>query len=423
MTTADSDPLTGLPRREAFQTAVAAALRVPDAIVGVVLIDIDEFAGFNGVLGRATGDAALVELARRVVREVGKDALVARFAEDEFAVMLRDTGPAALRELAQLCLGVVRQPMSGRHLLLTASIGTAIAPTNASEGWELLNQAAVAQFVAKSSGRDRVVAAKPLLRSQIERSVCDGIAEGRFGLNYQPIVTLGETPRLAGVEAYLRWHHPTRGLLFPAKFLPLLEDPRLACLIGRTAIEAAAVQARRWIGQRVDFGRITLNLSLHQLREDALVEDIESSFGRAKVALAKLALDLPGDVYMLASDVAVRARLDRLRAAGATFAVDSGPAAGFDLAALQRLPIDCLRLHRTFADGLSPIEFNRITLAARSAGIVLIAEGVETVEQRDALAAAGCDCAQGWGLGRSMPAAKIGPYIDRLTVDPVRKAA
>ncbi len=423
MNATNLDPLTGLLTRAAFQLAVEDALREGAAGVGIILIDIDEFIGFNSVLGRAAGDAALIELARRVAREVGENGLVARFADDEFAVLIQQTTPVDLADLARLCRGVVRQSIEGRYLLLTASVGTAIFPADATQGWELINQASVAQFVAKSSGRDRVVTAKPLLRTQIEKSVRDGIVERQFGLNYQPIATLGDQPRLAGVEAYLRWHHPTRGLIFPAKFLPLLEDPRLACLLGQTAINSAVAQARLWMSRRFDFGRITLNVSMHQLRGDALLADVQTALGRNTVPASRLALDLPTDIYSMVDRQYVVARLNALRSMGVSLAVESGPAKQFDLGLLKRLPITCVRLHRTFANALSPLEFNKLINAIRADGLLIIAEGIETAEQRDDLAAAGCDCAQGWGIGRSMPAPKIMAFAERLTLDYARQVA
>jgi len=423
MSVPDVDRLTGLITRLGFQVAVAAALRKRDAAVGLILIDIDEFAGFNGVLGRAAGNAALIELARRITHEMGRDALIARFADDEFAVLLHDTDAATLRDLARLCLGVVRQPLKGGALLMTASVGTALSPIDATEGWELINQAAVAQFLAKSAGRDRVVAAKPLLRKQIERSVHEGIAERRFGLNYQPIITLGDQTRLAGVEAFLRWHHPTRGLIFPAKFLPILEDPRMALILGEDALRSAAEQACTWIKRRFDFGRITLNVSMHQLRSETLPDDVSAIFARENVPHSRLSLDLPTDVFTLTAQPDAVARIDRLHALGVTLTVDAGAAEAFDLDVLRALPIASIRLRRGFADDLSPLAFNRLMRSVHEAGLTTIAEGVETVEQRDMLAAAGCDMAQGWSIGRPMPPARIATFAERLTFKPRHDAA
>ena len=254
----------------------------------MILIDLDRFADFNAVTGQAVGNSVLVELARRLVLEVGSRGTVARIDGDEFAVLLTPCTAADVRELAQLALGAVRQPVKGCSVTLTASIGTAIAPEDAAVGWELLNLAAIAQFVAKSAGRDRQAAAKPLMRAQIEKSVREGIASGSFGLNYQPIVTLADPPQLVGLEAFLRWHHPTRGLIVPGNFLPVLEDARLARLLGEAALREAATQARKWLDARLAFGRISLNVSMHQLREGDLAREIQTIFAARAVPVTTL---------------------------------------------------------------------------------------------------------------------------------------
>ncbi len=418
-----SDSLTGLPGRGAFFALVAEALARSEETVGVILIDIDGFGGVNAVLSAQMGDKVLIELATRLVREVGEKATVARYGGDEFAVVMAGCTAATLRELAQSCLAVVRQPLPGVQLLLTASVGTAIGPKDAAEEWELINFAGLAQFVAKTAGRDRVVAAKPLMRKQIERSVRDGVASGAFGFAYQPIVTLQGSPRLVGLEGFLRWHHPSRGLIFPGSFLPLLEDARMARLLATFALGEVAAQARLWLDRQLDIGQVALNLSAHQLREGGLVREIESALAERRVPLTMIALELPSDAYLLPDLASLRATLETLRARGITVTVDSGPSASFDLAALQRLPIDCIKLGRTFDKDPSVARTANIIQAIHAADLIVGAEGVETVEQHDLLASAGCDRAQGWRIGRPMPAGKLPAFITRLDVASAREAA
>ena len=341
-------------------------------------------------------------------------------------MLIPGIGADRLREYGQQCCRIVRQPdaATGAGLSLTASIGSAQSPSDADTAWELMHRAGVAQFCAKSSGRDRALSFKRSLSAQIETRVAACVREGNFSLHYQPIVTLTEPPRLAGFEAFLRWRHPARGLIFPADFHAVLEEPRIARLLGTAALVEAIAQVRRWIDAGIAFGRVGLNLSTVQLREEDLASEILALFATHRVAPDRLSLELPEDIYLLADLGPVRATLERLRAAGVHLAVDGWAQGEFGFEALLGLPIQELKLDRALVQDPAAEDRLAHTIArARTLGVTVTAEGVETALQRQRLADLGCGQAQGWRIGRPMAAARVPAFVARLAGEEAKLAA
>ena len=421
---ADSaDALTGLPGRAAFHAELAARFR-GERDCAVIVIDIDSFGAFDRARGSDGGDAMLKSLATRLPAAVGPDCFAARVDGDEFAFIVGETDPARLLELGQACMATVRAsvPESG-GLGLTASIGMAAAPADADEAWALVHAAHVAQFVAKSTGGNRALSAKPTLSAQIEKSVREGIAMGGFSLNYQPIVSLAPDGRLCGFEAFLRWHHPTRGLIFPADFRAVLEEPRAARAIGSEALTQAVYQLRRWKDAGVEVGGVSLNVSMVQLRDGDFAGEVLERLKARSVPGSRLTLELPEDIYLTPDLVPIRASLDRLVEAGVRLAVDGWAQGALAFEDLKRLPIEEMKLDRAFVSAADPAQLRAIVDSARGVSLSVTAEGVETADQAAMLAAVGCGRAQGWYFGRPMPSAKVPVFVTKYADGGARKAA
>jgi len=368
------DPLTGLPGRAEFHVALAAALTSPNAEIGILLVGIDDFGNVRKMLGHAVGDAVLKSIGERLAKEAGDAAMVARTGDTEFALLV--PGIEANAHCAD-----------------------------------------VAQFVARSTGRDRALSSKPSLRTQIERSVRDCIAMGNFSLHYQPIVTFAEPTRLDGLEGFLRWHHPTRGLIFAGDFRPVLEEPKAARMIGSAALTEAVHQLRRWTDTGVEVGRVSLNISAVQLREGDLADEVLALLAKRGVKPDRLALELPEDIYLEPDLAPIRVALERLRDVGVRLAVDGWAQGALDLDELKRLPIEELKLDRAFVQAVANADdLGRIIGAAHAAGVMVTAEGVETTEECERLRDLGCDRAQGWLIGRPMAAIKLPAFLQKLAI-------
>ena len=424
---AQCDPLTGLPGRAAFHARLSAHCErlAPGSQLGLLLVDIDMLRLVNDTFGRDAGDTFLREFASKLAAAVGDEGTVARIEGDEFAVLLphltdADELAAWARRLCQLIRATCGANDS--EVSLSASVGAAIAPDDAANAWALIQCADIAQFCAKSSGRDRALRYRPSLRAQLETRVQACAASGNFGLNYQPIVTIGGQPKLVGLECFLRWRHPTRGLLFPGDFRPVLEDGRVALVVGASVLDEATQQMRRWLDQGVAFGRVAVNVSAVQLRTADFVEQLLARLARHRINAGRLSLEISEDIY-LADDIAAIARtLDRLRAAGVSLFVDGWAGGGASLETLRRLPIHGLKLDRILVQTLATEPLRALIAEARDMGVMVVAEGVETHDQLARLSSMGCPEAQGYLIARPMPAAKVPMFVQRLGTE-LRAAA
>lgn len=412
------DELTGLIGRAAFHERLATLCERPDAAVALALVDLDMLRCINETLGRPSADVFLVDLARRLEPIVEGDGFAARIDGDEFALIQPGIDdPTALKVWAAGIAATARAPVKveGVEFALTASVGAAMLPLDADGAWELIRSADVAQFVAKSTGRDRAVPYKTSLRTQIENRVKECVASGNFGLHYQPILTLAEPRRVVEVECFLRWRHPARGLLFPGDFRPVLEDRAAALLLGGFVIDEAARQIRRWIDQGVAFGRVSVNLSAAQLRLPDFARDVLARLAAKRAPPAQLSVELPEDAYVSGDLALLAAQLERLRGEGVRVVVDGYAGSAATLSELQRLPIDALKLDRSVTQ--EDRAANRLGLWVKRAadhGVAIVAEGLETAEQLERLVELGCTLAQGYFLARPMAAAKLPDFLKRL---------
>jgi diguanylate cyclase (GGDEF)-like protein len=420
---ATHDPLTGLPNRLLFMDRVERALAHAvrnDVPVGVLYIDLDRFKDVNDTYGHEAGDRLLLETARRLAECARHEDTVARLAGDEFAVLLphlRSADDVSL--VAGRILDALREPVDlGRDAVHTlASVGAAVFPYDGSEPGDLLSAADDAMYRAKERGGAAVEMFSATLHEQaatrleLETALHRAIAEDELVLYYQPIVEASDG-RTSGAESLVRWIHPEKGMIPPNEFIPVAEQSDLIIDLGnwviRTACNHLAELARQGLGDRF----LTINVSPRHFRED-LVTSITSALRDTGADPSRLVVELTENAAV--EDVQLVAeRLRELRDLGIKAAIDDFGTGYCGLQYLGELPVSTLKLDRSFVQAMTPSSAAIVaaTIAmTRTLGMKLVAEGVETEEQRKFLVSQGCDRMQGFHLGRPMPAAE---FVERL---------
>jgi diguanylate cyclase (GGDEF)-like protein/excisionase family DNA binding protein len=408
-----TDPLTGLPNRRLFAERIDHALARRDrsgSHVAVLFLDVDSFKMVNDGLGHAAGDAVLRGVAERL-RECTRQAdTVARLGGDEFGVLLEDIhGEPDAIEAAERLVATLSAPLEidGRTVRARASIGVALDRGESEiTSIELLRDADTAMYLAKAENRGSFEIFEPamhtrqLARLQLDGELREALERGQFSLNYQPIVEF-PSGRIVGAEALLRWNHPTRAI-GPLEFIELAEESGEIVAIGSWVLNEACRQARRW--QREVRGardlRISVNVSARELVEGAFVEGVEAALAQSRLAAGSLALEIT-ESMMLADETAAIASLRRLRELGVHIVVDDFGTGYSSLSYLKRLPVDGLKIDRSFVEGLGQEREKsaivRATIAlARALGLTVTAEGIENATQLRRLLALQCDQGQGY---------------------------
>ena len=434
-TLAFSDALTGLPNRALFADLVEQALVAhrPAHSIAVLFLDVDDFKTVNDSLGHPAGDRLLRIVAERVRAVVRATDVVARLAGDEFAVLLHDVErPQDAVAIARAINHALRVPLvlDGRRTFVSASIGVACAVTgSAVSAQDLLRDADAAMYHAKRSGKDTSVVHDPVMHSaalarlDLKADLQLALAADQLFLVFQPYFVM-HGGRLAGFEALIRWNHPVRGLVPPTEFIPLAEETALMHLIGDWVLREACRQAERWPADRAGerAPSVNVNVSAMQLQEPGLVERVESALHASGLLPQRLVLEITEGMLLHRVDQAVLT-LQRLRALGVRIAVDDFGTGYSSLSYLQHLPIDVLKIDKSFVDGLGvgqdETSMAKVVLQiARTLQLAVVAEGVENCEQEQTLRELGCDFAQGFLLGKPMSAADAAALaVDRGPVD------
>ncbi len=417
------DALTGLPNRrllvDRLQQQLAASGRSKRS-GALLFIDLDNFKTLNDTLGHDKGDLLLKHVAARLVHCVREGDTVARLGGDEFVVMLGNLGSdraeaaAHAKAVGEKILKSLGEPhdIDGQSHFSTPSIGVALFAGKNHKVDDLLRQADLAMYQAKADGRNTMSFFDPEMqaalnaRAALEADLRCGLKLGQFELHYQPQVDY--TGALIGAEALLRWNHPTRGLVLPDAFIPVAEDTGLIVPLGAWVLDTACAQLRTW-SDTLDTAALTLsvNVSARQFRQADFVDLVLSALNRSGANPRCLKLELTESLLLVDAEETI-ARMAALKAHGVGFSLDDFGTGYSSLSYLKRLPLDQLKIDRSFvrdvlADPNDAAIARAIITLAESLGLSVIAEGVETVEQRDALARQGCLSYQGYYFGRPGP--------------------
>ncbi|MFY9509718.1 MAG: EAL domain-containing protein [Rubrivivax sp.] len=416
---AHHDALTGLPNRTAFMEQVEALLpaaRSAGTRLVLMFIDLDHFKRVNDSLGHLVGDTLLQTVAQRLTGGLRGGDLVSRFGGDEFLVMLAPGTPlAAAQDVADKLLATIGAPMEveGESISVTPSIGIAVFPRDGETSGELIKHADTAMYQAKAKGRAAWAYFEPAMAEAaytelaLESQLAQAIRDQAFVLHYQPQLSLRDGS-VVGFEALIRWAHPDLGLLEPDAFIPVAESRRLMLPIGDWVLRQALRQAADWRQAGIIEVPVAVNLSSLQFQAADFVDLVERRLAEAGVP--GTALELEFTERMLMDDLhSVHQALQRLRGLGVCIAVDDFGTGYTSLARLKNLPVDRLKIDRSFVHDLpddrgSAAIASAIIQMAHSLGLGTVAEGVETEAQRDWLRERGCDEEQGFLAARPMPA-------------------
>ncbi|MGY3486171.1 diguanylate cyclase (GGDEF)-like protein [Bradyrhizobium sp. USDA 4011] len=424
---AQHDALTDLPNRVLLKEWMEQALsgaRCGGPSLAVLMLDLDRFKDVNDTLGHPAGDALLKSVAARLRRCVSDTTLVARLGGDEFAVIDHVSDPVAeAGVLAEKIKKALSEPIDlGDHrVTTTSSIGIAIAPRDGSHSDEVLRSADLALYSAKSGGRGSFRFFEPELdrqlrtRRSLERDMRSALANGEFELYYQPFINVasGET---CGFEALLRWHHPQRGMVSPAQFIPLAEETGLIVPLGEWVLRTACAEAAKWPGDL----KIAINLSPVQFRSPELVPVIVHALASSGVSPDRLELEVT-ETAIIQDSEAVFAALSQMHDLGVRIALDDFGTGYSSLSFLQKFPFDKVKIDRSFVSELSGAtdESRRIARAvvrfAVSLGKTTTAEGVETREQLDILRADACVEVQGFHFSPAVQSEKVAEMLGGRT--------
>ncbi|MBT9552140.1 MAG: EAL domain-containing protein [Hydrogenophaga sp.] len=431
------DPLTDLPNRQLLLDRLQKALS-QSARTGqhgaLMFIDLDNFKILNDTLGHHIGDQLLQQVAQRLTKSVRKTDTVARLGGDEFVVMVDDlsTDPAAAasksRALSEKVLNMLREPfqIAGHQHFATPSIGVTPFSGEQSDVSELLKQADLAMYQAKSLGRNTLCYFDPDMQATVSANAAVGAAlrvglrEKQFVVHYQPQVDRQGV--ITGVEALVRWQHPDKGLIKPADFIPVAEDTGLILPLGMWVLETACEQLATWAGwQQTANLSIAVNVSVYQFRHPNFVDMVMAAIKRTGIRPHRLKLELTESLLADRMEITIQ-KMGMLKELGVTLSLDDFGVGYSSLSCLKRLPLDQLKIDKGFvADVLTDPNDAAISRAiislAQSLSLQVVAEGVETHEQRDFLAYQGCDQFQGHLFAPALPIETLEAFLRNPSSD------
>jgi diguanylate cyclase (GGDEF)-like protein/PAS domain S-box-containing protein len=421
------DSLTGLANRALFRDRVAHSLARQarsHGAVSVLFSDLDDFKTVNDSLGHEAGDQLLVAVAERLRAVMRPEDTTARFGGDEFAILLEETDQEGTRRAAERILDALRSPFEfhGRQVVMRASIGAAFTSDARTEPDDLLRQADLAMYTAKTSGKGRFAFYAPhmheaaVTRMELKGDLEQAIANQDFELYYQPIVDL-RSGNVTGVEALVRWRHAERGVVLPSEFIPIAEETGLVVPLGRWVIGEACRQLGAWTadgrlnGPRLERLSMWVNLSSRQLQEPEFVQTIADAVESSGIRPERLTLEITESGLMADLDEST-ATLHRLRALGARLAIDDFGTGYSSLSYLERLPVEVLKIDRSFTEAIGhgrdvPVLVRSIVKLGQTLHMEVLAEGIETAEQLTRLRAIDCRLGQGFHFSPALPGNEV----------------
>jgi len=413
------DALTGLANRRVMLERLDEAMATRRSrVVAFALIDIDSFRDVNDALGRAGGDTMLMSIAERLKSGLPPGALFGRFDDDEFAVIVESDEARTATDLADKLGAALAAPIYMDQMWqIGASIGVAQAPEDGTTGNELQRRAALALRAAKRGGRGSVRRFVPQIQEEhaerrfFKRELETAIHQQAFDIHYQPIVA-AEGGGIVGVEALLRWNHPTRGVIAPSVFIPLAEESVLMIQLGEIVLRRALADGARWPDLFV-----SVNLSPMQIRSRGIVDLVAAVVAASGIAASRVVLEVTEGV-LIDNPEETQTKLEALRRLGVGIALDDFGSGYSSLSYLQKFPFERLKIDRAFvaslgATGNTSAIIQSIVTLGHALGMKVLAEGVETDEQRVLLRLAGCDEMQGYLFAKPSPADAIDEILAR----------
>ena len=417
------DALTGLPNRVLFEDRLQQSLLRAARQVAVLFVDLDRFKKVNDSYGHAAGDRLLQEVGRRLQRAVRAADSVARMGGDEFTVLLdnvRDDGEVA--EVIGRMQEALAQPIhiGGSSVVISASIGMVMSRPADRNPNDLLRDADTAMYRAKAAGRGRSVTFEPVMHAevlgmvQLEQELRTALNRGQFVLHYQPIISL-PSRRVDGFEALIRWNRPGQGLALPGEFLHVADEAGLMDELEAWVLDAACDQIARW---RIEGGlperaHVAVNVSPTRLVQSALLVQVRDALTRTGIPPSALRIEIT-ETSLLTDEIAASTAVTELRALGVKVCLDDFGTGYSSLSYLHRFSVDVLKIDRAFVSGINQDESSEAVVKAivgmaQGLGLEVVAEGVETEAQLQRLIELGCDCAQGYLIGRPAgPPERIG---------------
>ncbi len=423
------DALTDLPNRMLLRDRLEHELKrvKRGECLAVLCLDLDHFKSVNDTLGHPIGDELLKVVADRLRRCTREPDTIARLGGDEFAIIMTSmTQPADAAALSRRVREAITKPydLNGHQIVADISIGISVSPIDATEADQLLKNADMALYGAKADGRGTYRFFEPEMdarmrqRRELETDLRKALVNGEFELHYQPLVDLKDND-ITGFEALLRWHHPVRGLISPAEFIPIAEETGLIVPLGEWVLRQACKETASWPGDI----KIAVNLSPAQLKSRELVQVVISALAAAGMAATRLQLEITESVLMQ-NTFATLGKLHQLRKLGVQIAMDDFGTGYSSLSYLRSFPFDKIKIDRSFINDLSngaePLAIVRaVASLAKSLSMVSTAEGVETQQQLEKLQSVGCNEMQGHFFSRARPAEEI----IRMFLQPAEKVA
>ena len=419
---ASHDDLTGLPNRNVFNQYLVHAIgqaKRNRSRLALIFVDLDRFKNVNDGLGHDAGDQALREISGRIRACLREADVVARLGGDEFVILLENVSDGAgLDIVTQKILSCCAAPLQlqGQEFTLSASLGVSLFPDDAEEAVALMKNADIAMYRAKEHGRNAAQYYSAQMRDHAERRIRmeselrRALDRQEFVVHYQPKIAIS-SGQITGVEALVRWENPATGLIGPDKFIPLAEENGLILPIGEWVLRSACRQAAAWHANGVAHARVAVNLSARQFRAHSLLDTIKAILEETGLPPTMLEIEVTESMVMQDPEQA-KQLLSELRNMGAVLALDDFGTGYSSLSYLKRFPFDNVKVDRSFVRNL-PADTDDCAIAqaivamAHSLRLKVIAEGVETQNQRSFLAGLGCDEFQGYLVSRPLPATQI----------------
>ncbi|HHY72106.1 MAG TPA: EAL domain-containing protein [Bacillus bacterium] len=419
------DSLTGLPNRRLFhEKATEDMNKISDdkaETLGLMYIDLDRFKIINDSLGHIVGDMLLVEIAKRLKKCVQEDDIVSRLGGDEFAIVLNNVTKQNVSHIAQKILNSLSQPfiIEGHEIFISPSIGISLYSRKEENITELLRKADVAMYQVKKDGRnnyrfyDIVFDKETFNKLEIENQLRKALERNEFHLVYQPIIDLSEK-RITGFEALIRWDHPFLGQVPPCSFIPIAEESGVIISIGEWVLRTACQQLKHWENNGFPPLTVSVNISIRQFYQPNFIDTITRTINETKINPNHLTIEITESMTM---DVeTVTTILNKFKKIGVAISIDDFGTGYSSLSYLNKLPIDTLKIDKSFINDITNSKNDKniaITIIhmAKSLGLNVIAEGVETNEQIAILKQHSCNEAQGYLISKPLPVDEIKSFL------------